>query len=79
MERGDEVTVVSFRGVLLQRRVWEDAGVGVLVCSENDYQQALLSGDEPLFVGFPKRDIIDVETGRKSSSPSVGSPTLANA
>ncbi len=60
MTRGTEITVIAYRGKLLRRRVWEDTGAGVMVCSEEGYQRALLTGEEPLCSGFPKRDIVEV-------------------
>jgi len=59
--RGDEVTVRAFRGELLQRRVWADAGRGVLLCSESSFQRAMQSGEPPLYSGFPKEDVIKVQ------------------
>jgi hypothetical protein len=60
MNRGTAVTIIAYRGKLLQRRVWEDSGQGVMVCSEEAYQHALMTGEEPLCSGFPKRDIVKV-------------------
>lgn len=57
MDRGSEVVVVAYRGVALPRRVWEVAGKGVLVCSEEEYRRALRLGEEPRAVGFPKWDV----------------------
>ena len=62
MIRGTEVTVIAYRGKLLRRRVWEDTGKGVMVCSEEAYQHALMTGEEPLSSGFPKRDIVEVHS-----------------
>ena len=68
MERGAEVTVVAYRGERLRRRVWEDAGPGVLICSEEEYQRAMREGDEPLYVGFPREDVIaDAEGDERDS------------
>jgi len=60
MTRGTEVRVLAYGDKVLQRRVWDDAGQGVMVCSEQEYQRALSTKDEPLCSGFPKRDIIEV-------------------
>jgi hypothetical protein len=57
MDRGSKVTVVAYGGGLLHRRVWEDVGAGVLVCSEEEYRRALRLGEEPPAAGFPKRDV----------------------
>jgi hypothetical protein len=63
MEKGAQVTVIGFRGVELQRRVWEDVGLGVLVCAEDDYQRALEYGVEPPCAGFPKQDVFEASSG----------------
>jgi hypothetical protein len=69
-DRGDEVTVVAFRGIRLKRRVWEDTGPGLLVCSEAEWERALRAGEEPLCSGFPKADVI---VGPAPPEPSGGS------
>lgn len=61
LDRGDEVTVRGYRGEVLRRRVWADAGGGVLLCSESGFQRAIQSGEPPLYAGFPKEDVISVE------------------
>jgi hypothetical protein len=71
MDRGSEVTVVAYRGIRHHRRVWEDVGEGVLVCSEEDYKRALRLGEEPLTVGFPKQDVFPVNDPRAQMSPSA--------
>ena len=57
MQKGQKVDVLDFRGRQLSRRVWEDAGRGVLVCTEEGYLDAVQSDDEPPLVGFPKQDV----------------------
>lgn len=64
MDRGTEVTVIAYGGVLLHRRVWEDVGIGVLVCSEEDYKRALRLGEEPPASGFPKQDVFTANDPR---------------
>lgn len=64
MDRGSEVTVIAYRGIRLQRRVWEDVGPGVLVCSEEEYNRALQLGQEPPAVGFPKQDVLMADDPR---------------
>jgi hypothetical protein len=61
--RGTEVTVVAYGGERLRRRVWQDLGSGVLLCSEREYQRALGVGDEPQYSGFPKEDVVAVHSG----------------
>ncbi len=58
MERGAIVTMIALQGQRYQRRVWEDLGEGVLICSEDEYQRARQEEDEPLYVGFPRADVI---------------------
>lgn len=72
MKRGERVTVVAFRGNRLDRRVWEDVGAGVLVCSDDEYQKALQLGIEPQSSGFPKQDVslVDSLTAERGSSDS---------
>lgn len=67
MDRGTEVTVVAYGGVLLHRRVWEDVGAGILVCSEEDYKRALRLGKEPPAAGFPKQDVFMANDPRVQS------------
>lgn len=58
MDRGAEVTVIVFRGERRRRRVWEDLGPGVLICTEEEYRRAVETGEEPMYVGFPREDVI---------------------
>ncbi|HEY6539548.1 MAG TPA: hypothetical protein VKR83_13060 [Ktedonobacteraceae bacterium] len=60
MTRGTQIRVLAYGGKVLLRRVWDDADQGVMICSEEEYQRALATRDEPLCSGFPKRDIIEV-------------------
>lgn len=60
LDRGDEVTVTAYGGAQLRRRVWEDVGTGVLLCSETEYRRALEIGLEPQYSGFPKEDVVEV-------------------
>lgn len=60
LDRGAEVTVRAYRGELLHRRVWQDTGRGVMLCSESGFQRAVESGEPPLCSGFPKEDVVRV-------------------
>ncbi len=60
MTRGTVITVRAYGGEILQRRVWDDADQGVMICSEEEYRHAIMTKEEPLCSGFPKRDIIEV-------------------
>ena len=56
-KRGDQVLAKIFGGSQVLRRVWEDAGNTVYLCSERQYA-ALLSGwDAPMPIGFPRGDV----------------------
>ncbi len=55
--RGTTVTVKTFGGYTLERIVWEDLGLGVLVCTEEAFTNAQRDGGEPSLVGFPREDV----------------------
>jgi hypothetical protein len=57
MECGDVVEVVVYGGKRVTARVWGVAGAGVLICSEEEYREALKSGSEPPYAGFPQEDV----------------------
>lgn len=57
-ERGAHVVVVIFGGIRQRARVWDDLGAGVLICSEDEYQQAIAEDKEPLYAGFPRQDVL---------------------
>lgn len=57
MKRGERVIVIAFGKKELERVVWEDAGPGILVCTEGSFERALKTGDEPVCVGFPSSDV----------------------
>jgi len=57
MERGDLVKVRVYGGDVVVRRVWEDVGPGVLLCTDKAYERAAATGQEPVCVGFPREDI----------------------
>lgn len=59
-ERGMQVVVTAYEGRQVQRRVWEDAGDGVLVCSEEEYRRALRNKDEARAAGVSKHDVAEV-------------------
>ena len=73
MERGAVITVHGFRGRLLTRRVWGESGShGVLVCSEDEYQHAMRTGEEPLWAGFPRSDVVGVDRDRAAGTEEAG-------
>jgi urocanate hydratase len=59
-QRGDVVILLAYGGAHLTRRVWEDAGAGVLICSEAGYQEAIRTGQEPNPVGWPREDVLEI-------------------
>jgi hypothetical protein len=62
LRRGVEVTVSAFGGRKLRRRVWEDIGNVVLICTEEEYQRAMRDNDDANCSGFPKEDVVEVHT-----------------
>lgn len=58
--RGQHVLVKAFGGQQLERIVWEDVGVGLLLTTESQYEKAMTNNIEPIAVGFPKEDLIEV-------------------
>jgi len=58
--RGMRVIVRDYRGARLERRVWGDSGLGIMLCTEDAYQQAVRYGVEPLAAGFPKDSVVEV-------------------
>lgn len=62
MKRGEIVRVRLYGGEIVLRRVWEDAGSGLLLCTEEAYRHALETGEEPICVGFPRQDVEAVRT-----------------
>jgi hypothetical protein len=60
LSQGVVVTVRAFGDRKLRRRVWEDIGNVVLICTEEEYQRALHDNDEATCSGFPKEDIVEV-------------------
>ena len=57
MRRGEKVIVTAFGKKQLERIVWEDAGPGILICTEKGFQLASETGTEPICVGFPASDV----------------------
>lgn len=62
LEQGTEVTVRAFGGKELRRRVWEDLGDAILVCTEEEYQRAFHRHEEATCSGLSKAYIIEVHT-----------------
>lgn len=59
-QRGDRVRLLGYGGREYERRVWRDFGRGVAICTEERFQQALNGGTEPVCVGWPREDVLEV-------------------
>ncbi|MCH7654360.1 MAG: hypothetical protein IIC95_00020 [Chloroflexi bacterium] len=60
MQTGDQVALRAYGGETLVRRVVAVGERTVLVCSEEEYLQAKAEMREPVSVGFPMTEVIDV-------------------
>lgn len=58
MKRGDHVRLRGYGGEELVRRVVDETGAHVIVCTEEEYQAALKESRPPAAVGFRKTDIV---------------------
>jgi hypothetical protein len=56
-EPGQLVKVQTYCGQLVTRRVVSDLGRTVILCVEDEFQQAKRESREPDGVGFPRRDV----------------------
>jgi hypothetical protein len=65
IKRGERVLIKAYGGKELERIVWEDVGKGLLLTTEREYRQAVQDGTEPISVGFPKDDVIQIMSGRE--------------
>jgi hypothetical protein len=68
MSKGQIVTVKLYGGQTAKRRVAAVKRDVVVVCAEEEYQEAIRDGREPNGLGFPKEDVIDSELNRKGAS-----------
>lgn len=59
MAKGQVVKVRLFGGKIAYRRVVADKDEIVVICPEDEYQNAKTEGREPLGLGFPREDIIE--------------------
>ena len=57
MNRGDIVEVRDFRGRPLRRIMWEALKTSIVVCTESEYENWRLFGQEPKVVGYPLEDV----------------------
>jgi hypothetical protein len=62
MQPGQVVTVTNFDGKLLKRRVVEVIRGVVLICMDEEYEQAKRSRSLPWCVGFRREYVREAET-----------------
>lgn len=60
-----------YGGKVAMRRVVEDYGPVVAICTEDEYENALAEGRRPDGLGFPRQDVIEIV--KKSPSSDLGS------
>jgi hypothetical protein len=60
MVDGQLVTVKLYGGETAQRRVVEDKGSVVVICAEEEYVSAKREGREPIGLGFPREDVLEM-------------------
>ncbi len=68
IDQGTMITVIAFGGRKLRRRVWEDIGDVVLICTEEEYQRAIRDENEATCSGFPKDDIVEMDDTQLAES-----------
>lgn len=56
LKMGDSVLVRTVSGEV-ERRVWEDAGETVYVCSDRQLEALGRGWDAPMPIGFPRADV----------------------
>jgi hypothetical protein len=61
MSKGELVTVRLYGGTTATRRVVAVKPKVVVICAEEEYQQAKSEGREPEGLGFPLADIVSEE------------------
>lgn len=59
MQTGQRVTVLLYGGGTADRRVICDKGKIVVICSEEEFQEAINQNREPQGLGFPREDVIE--------------------
>ncbi len=60
MVNGQVVTVRLYGGGTAQRRVVEDKGNVVVICAEEEYVGAKRECREPVGLGFPREDVLEM-------------------
>lgn len=64
MKPGEAVLVTEYGGKTLERRVVADRGQTVEICNEREYETAIAEGRRPRGVGFPRRDVVGLDTSQ---------------
>jgi hypothetical protein len=62
--RGQFVMAHCFGGEIVKRRVIDDLGRTIVICTDEEYLQAHSERRNPVGVGFPVGDIASVPPGR---------------
>ena len=57
LKKGDTVVAKTFDGGKVVRRVWEEIGNTVFLCSERQFETLQSGWDAPMPIGFPKADV----------------------
>jgi len=57
LKRGEKVVAKTFGGAEVVRRVWEDAGETIYLCSDRQYEALSKGWEAPMPIGFPKSDV----------------------
>lgn len=57
LKKGEMVMAKTYGGGQVERRVWEDTGETVYLCSERQYEALNKGWDAPMPIGFPKQDV----------------------
>ena len=58
MEPGNKIELRAYGDIQITRRLVAVSGDTLVVCLEEEYQQAKLEGREPVVVGFPKEALV---------------------
>lgn len=60
--QGMEVTVITFGGKRVRRRVWEELSTNVLVCKEEEDQRARKEPASAICTGIPKENVVEIHS-----------------
>ncbi len=68
LQKGDKVKVRALGKQVLARRFVEIRGRTALICSDEEYQKALKDRRQPICIGFPIEEIIEVISEGRTKS-----------